>query len=166
LPPFAGFLQPLAQQPSPLTQAVIGVLPHFAVHVLASPLSVSVVQTSPSLHEVGHLSAGLVLPLSQVSPASTTPLPHDVVQSWSVFALQIVVSQHESLTVRLHTVIFVFVHSAVQVAALPVSTSVVHELLSLHEVGQLPSHFSLPSTLPSPQTMTWLVQELSLASLQ
>jgi hypothetical protein len=63
------FMQPGAQQPSPLLQVVIGALTHLAVHVAAAPVSMSVVQTLLSSHELGQLP-------SQVSPGSTTPLPH------------------------------------------------------------------------------------------
>jgi hypothetical protein len=50
-----------------------------AEHVAAAPVSVSVVQTSPSSQEVGQL-------LSQVSPLSMTPLPQVGEQSPSVLA--------------------------------------------------------------------------------
>ena len=56
-------------------------------------------------------------------------------------------------------------HCALQVAALPVSTSLVHALPSLHEVGQLPSHVSPASMVPLPQVTTG-AQSLSRSFVQ
>jgi len=136
-------VQPEAQQPSPDTQAVIGVLVQVTLHSLAVPVRTSVVHALLSLQVVGQLP-------SQVSLGSTVPLPHRGVQSTSVFALQRPRSQHWSAVAE-HVVTAVFVQVTLHCAAVPVSTSVVHALLSLQLVGQLPSQVSPGSTVPSPQ---------------
>jgi hypothetical protein len=59
-----------AQQPSPPTQVVMGRALHATLHAWALPVSWSSVQALPSSQLVGHEVAG-----SQVSPASTMPLP-------------------------------------------------------------------------------------------
>jgi hypothetical protein len=73
-------VQPGAQQPSPLLQAVIGALVHVASHEAAAPDKVSVEHALPSSHELGQLP-------SQSSPVSFTPLPHAGLQSLSLVAL-------------------------------------------------------------------------------
>src|SRR6185436_12650539 len=50
-------------------------------------MSASLVHDTPSSHEAGHLPVPFAMPVSQVSPASTTPLPHDAEQSLSVLWL-------------------------------------------------------------------------------
>ena len=77
------------QQPSAGPTAVIGVCEQVALQVPAES-SVSVVHELLSLQSaiVGHLPAPLVMPVSQVSPASTTPLPQVEEQSTSVLWLQ------------------------------------------------------------------------------
>jgi hypothetical protein len=107
----------------------------------ALPVSVSVVQALPSLQEVGQLP-------SQVSLASTTPSPQYAEQSWSLAVTQPAGQQPSPL---LHVVIAAKEQAAEQLAALPVSVSVVQALPSLQEVGQLLSHVSPVSTTPSPQ---------------
>ena len=52
------------------------------------PVSVSVVQALPSSQLVGQAPVPDKIPLSQVSPDSTTPLPQTGVQSVSLVALQ------------------------------------------------------------------------------
>ncbi len=70
-----------AQQPSPLVHVETGAWEHAAEHDAALPVSVSMVQALPSLHEVGQLP-------SQASPGSTTPLPHVAEQSLSSACVQ------------------------------------------------------------------------------
>jgi hypothetical protein len=48
------WLQAAGQQPSPLTQVVMGLKVQVAEQAATEPVSVSVVQALPSLHEVGH----------------------------------------------------------------------------------------------------------------
>ena len=71
--------QPGGQQPSPPTQAVIAEWLHTALQVAGLPVIVSIVQELPSLQFCGQLAGG-----SQVSPASTTPLPQLTEQSLSL----------------------------------------------------------------------------------
>jgi hypothetical protein len=153
------FVQPGAQQPSPLLQVVIGALLQAASQVAAVPVRASVVQALLSLHEV------LQLP-SQVSPGSITPLPHLGPQSTSVFALHCVAMQQVSTVLPLQVVIALLAHSTLHLSALPVSASVVQLLLSLQVVGQLPSQVSPGSTWPSPQRGAGGAQSLSFAFVQ
>src|SRR5262245_28000164 len=68
-------LQAGGQQPSPLRHMVTGVVVHVAVQVPAF-CSVSVVQLLPSLQLVGQAPGWpAAMPVWQVSPASTAPLP-------------------------------------------------------------------------------------------
>ena len=108
------------------------------------PISTFCVQALPSLQLVGHVDFG-----SHVSPASTTPLPHEGLQSAS-FRLVHPFGQQPSPP--LHIVIADVVHDALQFALLPVRMSVVHVLPSLQVVGHVPggSHVSFMSMLPSP----------------
>ena len=75
VPPFAGFLQPAAQQPSPDVQAVMVVWPQLRLHCAAVPVVLSVVQASLSLQLAGHLSAASGSELSQVSVPFFEPSP-------------------------------------------------------------------------------------------
>jgi hypothetical protein len=129
-------LQPDGQQPSPLVHDVIAVKVHARVHPV--PVNVSAVHELPSVHEVGQLP-------SQVSPASTTPFPQVGTQLLSLLALH-PLGQHASPPV--HIVIGAKTQARVQ--PVPVSVSAVHELPSVHEVGQLPSQVSPASTTPFP----------------
>ena len=85
-------MQPGAQQPSAVVpeQVVIGVCTQWAAQPV--PAMESTVHGLLSLQSavtlVGHLPAPLVMPVSQVSPASTTPLPQVEEQSTSVLWLQ------------------------------------------------------------------------------
>jgi hypothetical protein len=82
-------LQPLGQQESPATQAVIAGCVHWTLHMPTVPVSTSFVHEFPSFAQVvGQLP-------SHVSPGSTTPLPQIGMQFGSVFALQLA-AQHES----------------------------------------------------------------------
>src|SRR5690242_8032576 len=63
-------VQAAGQHPSPLAHAVIGAVTHWALHAAALPVRCAGLQTSTlGPHEVGQLP-------SQISPASTIPLPH------------------------------------------------------------------------------------------
>jgi hypothetical protein len=84
---------------------------------------------------------------SHVSPISTTMLPHVGMQLPSLFALQ-PAGQQPSPPV--HMVIGVKVHARVHID--PVNMSAVQEFMSLHVVGQFPSHVSPISTTMFPQT--------------
>src|SRR5262249_13677294 len=76
-------LQPEGQQPSPCAQAVcVPSSTHWAVQVADEPLRRFLMQRFQGQVD-GQLDAG-----SQVSPASTTPLPHFAVQSLPWLALQ------------------------------------------------------------------------------
>jgi len=89
--------------------------------------------------------------VSQVSPDSTTPLPHTaLVQLGSVPDPQ-PLGQQPSLGP--HEVMLVCLQLAVQLDAMPNRVSAVQLLLSLHEVGQLEggSQVSPCSTTPLPQ---------------
>jgi hypothetical protein len=76
-------LQPAGQQPSPLVQATMGAWLQAKVHCAALPVLQSVVHESTSSQLGGQLAGG-----SQVSPGSTTLLPHCERQSVSLLALQ------------------------------------------------------------------------------
>jgi hypothetical protein len=135
-------LHPAGQQLSPATQAVMAVWVQTRVQVALLPLAVtSVVQALPSLQLVGQGS--------QVSPFSTTPLPHFGVQSESLLALH-PVGQQPSPPIQ--AVMAVWVQATLQVALPPVIWSVVQALLSLQEVGQedFGSQVSPFSTTPLP----------------
>ena len=138
-------VQPLGQQPSLFVHALIGGYEHIELHMAALPVSTSRVQALPSLQLLGQVPMG-----SHVSPDSTTPFPHDGEQSLSEVALH-PAGQHPSPPT--HIVIATELHAALQLAALPVSVSVVHALPSSQLVGQLPggSHVSSGSMTPLPQ---------------
>ena len=149
-------LQPLGQHPSPPEQAEMGVWVQCTLQVLGLPVIVSVVHGLLSLQLVGQVPGG-----SQVSPASTAPLPHTGLQLLSELALQ-PLGQQPSLLVQV--VIGVWVHCTLQVPELPVMVSTVHGLLSLQLVGQVPggSHVSPGSTTPLPHTGVQLLSVLAL----
>ena len=76
---------PGGQQPSPLMAAVMGTWTQAVVHW--APVMVSTVQALPSLQVVGQapgLPAGILV--SQVSPASMTPLPQQLTCPAMVFS--------------------------------------------------------------------------------
>jgi hypothetical protein len=152
-------LQPGAQQPSLLRHCVIDWCVHVAVQLARLPAKLSMVQALPSLHAaaVGQDDAG-----SQVSPGSTTLLPQVELQSRSLLALQPGAQQPSPLR---HWVMAWYPHAAVQLAALPVRVSMVHELPSLQLRGQEPggSQVSPGSTTLLPQLA---LQSLSVRALQ
>ena len=75
-------LHPAGQQPSPETQVLIVVWLQATLQLALLPVIRSMVQALLSLQEVGQEDFG-----SQVSPVSTTPLPHVGEQSESTLAL-------------------------------------------------------------------------------
>jgi hypothetical protein len=105
------------------------------------------VQALPSLQEA---RVGQEEGRSQVSPDSTTPLPHLGVQSEGVLALHPAGQQPSPET---QVLIVVWLQATLQLALLPVIRSMVQALLSLQEVGQedFGSQVSPVSTAPLPQ---------------
>jgi len=121
--------------------------------VAAAPVSVSRVHAMLSLHEVGHAP-------SQVSDASTTPLPQVDEQSLSFAAVHPVGQQPSALVQAVRGVL---VHWNEHASVAPVNPSTVQALPSSQEVGQFSSHDSPVSTTPLPQVF---VQSASLAAEQ
>jgi hypothetical protein len=105
-------LQPAGQQPSPETQVVMAVWVQATLQVALLPVIWSVVQAMLSLQEVGQEDFG-----SQVSPFSTTPLPHFGEQSESVLALHPAGQQPSPET---QVVTGVWLQATLQLALLPV----------------------------------------------
>ncbi len=138
-------LHAAGQQPSPATQLVMLVWVHATLQVSLLPVILSMVQALPSLQEAGQEDFG-----SQVSPLSTTPLPHFGEQSESVLALHPAGQQPSAET---QLVMLVWVHATLQLALLPVMRSMVQALPSLQEVGQedFGSQVSPGSLTPLPQ---------------
>jgi hypothetical protein len=151
-------LQPGGQQLSPDAQVVC--MPsstQAAVHAAAEPISFRRVQPMGG-QAVGQLEGG-----SQVSPVSTVPLPHIVLQSLSLAALQAAGQQPSPFT---HAVCMTsFTHSAWQLPGLASRRSM--QPTGGQAVGQLASgsHVSPQalSTMPLPQTQA---QSESLATVQ
>jgi len=153
LPQFAGqsesalvalVLHPAGQQPSPEVQIVIAVWVQATLQLALLPVILSVVHALKSLQLAGQDDGG-----SQVSPFSTTPLPHFGWQSESLLALH-VGGQQPSLPTQ--TVMAVWLQATLQVSRPPVITSVVQALLSLQLAGQedFGSQVSPLSTTPLP----------------
>jgi hypothetical protein len=105
-------LHPAGQQPSPETQVVMAVWVQATLQVALLPVIWSVVQAMLSLQEVGQEDFG-----SQVSPFSTTPLPHFGEQSESVLALHPAGQQPSPET---QVVTGVWLQATLQLALLPV----------------------------------------------
>jgi hypothetical protein len=105
-------LHPVGQQPSPETQVVMAVWVQATLQVALLPVIWSVVQAMLSLQEVGQEDFG-----SQVSPFSTTPLPHLGEQSESVLALHPAGQQPSPET---QVVTGVWLQATLQLALLPV----------------------------------------------
>lgn len=139
-------LQPLGQHPSPPVHVVIAEKEQARVQLALLPIRVSRVQARPSLHEVGQLPGG-----SQVSPGSTTLLPHTASQSRSLTALQ---AEGQQPSLWLQTLMAVCVQVRVQRIDTPVMASLVHASPSLQLFGHEPggSHVSPGSTTPLLQT--------------
>lgn len=79
-------LQPGGQQPSPFAHAVIVEWLHTTLQVAGEPLRVSMVHALKSLQPIitSIMQSGMAGVTSQVSPGSTTWLPHDAEQLESV----------------------------------------------------------------------------------
>jgi len=123
---------------------------HSAVHCAIDPSRSSRVHSSPSSHVVGQVWS---LSGSHNSPALRTPSPQKVSQSASFRGLASAGQQPSPLAA---VVIGVFVQTAVQSAADPVSVSFVQSLSSSQLVGQrsvtlIGSQVSPAPTTPSPQ---------------
>jgi len=143
------------QQPSPSAHAVC--LPPWSTHAAVQvPRFTSAGNTQAiCAHDVGQL---LAIAVSQVSPLSTTPLPHTAAQSLSLLRLQAPdppPGQQPSPPV--HAVIAVCVHPTLQLASAPVRVSVVHELLSLQLMAEQTTPAGATSQL-SPASMRPLPQ--------
>ena len=135
----------------------------------AVPARVCVVHGSLSLQSarVLHLPLPDLIPGSQPSPDSSTPLPQLGLQSWSLITLA-PGGQQPSPCMGLVTGVYwqVTLHS------LPVIESAVQGFLSSHLVGQAPalpagialSHFSPWSSFPLPQQPTSVKVVMSAAS--
>jgi hypothetical protein len=138
-------LHPDAQQPSPDWHTAMGAFWQATLQVAALPVMVSVVQVFPSLQLVGHDDDG-----SQVSPASTAPLPQLAVQSPSLLALHPGAQQPSP---DWHVVTGVCWQARLQVAAPPVIASWVQTFPSSQLLGQDEggSQVSPVTTTPSPQ---------------
>ncbi len=148
-------VQPAGQQPSPDTQIVCAPSStHFAVQLAAVPVSLRFVQPIGA-QEVGQLPGG-----SQLSPASTTPLPQEATQSVSSLALQPAGQQPSPL--RQAVCRWSSTHWAVQVPGLATRRSM--QPTGAHDVGQVDSGSQTSpqalSTTPLPQ-----VQLQSLSSV-
>ncbi len=144
-------LQPVGQHPSlARTQAVIGTLAHACWQALLMTESAVQALVSAQLATVGHESAPVAMPVSQVSPGSLTPLPHEAEQSESLVPLQPGAQQPSPPT---QVVMGVFEHCCRQ--SLPLSVSVVQALLSAHDatVGQLPAPVAMPVSHSSPDSL-------------
>ena len=143
--------QPGPQHMSPSVQVSTAISTHSEVHMVGSPLRVAGEQASVEVHvsTVGQLSGG-----SQVSPGSTTPLPHCGRQSLSVVSEP---SSGQQPSSSLTSVMTSSVHSVWQ--SLPVNRWEVHPCAAGHSVGQAPSspsgipvsQVSSPAIWPSPQ---------------
>jgi hypothetical protein len=134
---------------------------HTTLQAPAVPVCVSIVQTSLSTQVLGQ---GVTDPASHVSLLSITPLPQLGEQSLSVLLLQPLGQQPSPLA---QLAMETWPQDALQVAALPVSVSAVHALLSSQPLGQGMadplSHVSPASTTPLPQLEE---QSLSMFLLQ
>jgi hypothetical protein len=138
--------EPVGQQPSPLLAEVIGVAVQTALHCAAEPISLSSVQSSPSLQDVGQSP-------SHTSPGSTALLPQLGEQSLSLTLFAFAGQQPSSL---MAATIGRCEQLALHCATLPVSMSFVHALPSSQFCGHgwdvfFGSHVSGGSTTPSPQ---------------
>jgi hypothetical protein len=137
--------QPGGQQPSPGEHAVMAVLLHATLQLAALPVIWSWVQALPSSQLAGHVVAG-----SQVSPASTMPLPQLAEQSESVAAAHVAGQQPSPPT---QVVMALLLHTTLHASPLPVSWSSVQALPSSQLVGQevAGSQVSPASTTALPQ---------------
>jgi hypothetical protein len=151
-------VQPDGQQPSPDAQVVCGPSStHLAVQLAAVPVSLRFV------HPIGAQVVGQLPGGSQLSPASTTPLPQEATQSLSLVALQPGGQQPSPL---MHAVCRrSSTHWAVQVPGLATRRSM--QPTGAHDVGQVDSGSQTSpqalSTTPLPQVQ---LQSESCAAVQ
>src|SRR5262245_48742789 len=125
-------LAPGGQQPSPDMACVIALRVQLMLQVDGLPVVRSAVQLSLSLQSAGQ---GVLVPFSQVSPVSSTRLPHDAEQSRSLLELQPDGQQRSLLR---HCVIGTRSQRRLQVLALPLPRADRHGLLevqALHDSG-------------------------------
>ncbi len=108
-------LHPAGQQPSALVHGG-GVLVQRTLQLVEVPVRASTVQEFPSSQLLGQFP-------SHVSPLSRMPLPHCAAQSLSVLRLH-PEGQHPSP--ELHWLMVLWVHSTLQLEALPERLSRVH----------------------------------------
>ncbi len=151
-------LQLRGQQSSPFPQEMMFWCVQAVVQLALLPVRPSTVQATPSLQ----LIAAHALGGSQVSPRSTTPFPQVAEQLLSLLASQPPGQQPSPLA---QVEMVCRAHATLQLRALPVIMSIVHEFPSLHVVGQVlcGSHVSPGSSAPLPQLAE---QSLSLLALQ
>jgi hypothetical protein len=139
-------LAPEGQQPSASAGAVMAATTHSTLQLTLLPMRRTVAQTLEGEQTTGQLP-------SQVSPGSTTPLPQEAEQSLSVALVQLPGQQPSPLTQR---VMSLMTQAESQVAALPLTLSVVQAELSAQEasLGQLSlgSQSSPGSRMVLPQT--------------
>jgi hypothetical protein len=143
-------LAPFGQQLSPFIGEVTGELVHRTLHCIALPVSRSDVQGSPSSHSVLQRMFMSALVGSHVSGASTRPSPQLIEQSLSLPKSQ-PIGQHRSPDAQI-AICFVL-HTASHFDASPwmtLSTQGSRCAGQSSAVGQLPSHFSAPSTMSLP----------------
>lgn len=133
-------VQPAGQQPSSDTQLVRGVKAQAALHACALPVRISLVQAMPSSHVAGHAP-------SQISWASTTPLPQDAEQSSSVVLLHPAGQQPSPAAQPVRAAC---VQAALHDSLAPVIESTVQAMPSSQDVGQSPSQVSPASRTPLP----------------
>jgi hypothetical protein len=148
-------LQAAGQHMSPFMHVVLTLaFTQRAVHIAAVPCSIRNWQPIAG-QVVGQFAPSHV----SLHAASVTPLPHWQLQSLSLTLVQPEAQQPSPFV---HVVMTVsFTHSALHAAAVPCSLRR-WQPIDGQLVGQLPSHFSLPSTTPLPQLAA---QSLSLLLL-
>jgi hypothetical protein len=130
------------QHPSPLLATTMATLMHAALQSALEPTSIPFMHPLfPSGHDVGQSP-------SQISPGSTTRLPHCGRQSLSFFAFAPAGQQPSP---PFGDVMGAFVQTALHCAALPVSFPLMHASSWSHVLGQLPSQTSGGSTTSFPQ---------------
>src|SRR5262245_14187720 len=112
-------------------------LPNFSRQAICSGCSVSL-----------HCALQPVVP-SQSSPGSRILLPHTDLQSLSVFAVAPLGQQPSP---ALASVMRTFVHSALQLSALPMSLSTVQGSLSSHSASLVLHGLSVPGSQVSPSS--------------
>jgi hypothetical protein len=133
---FSG-VQPVGQQPSRAWHAVMRAWAQVRVQVSTDPIATSTVHASWSSHVAGH-APGFpeVIRRSQVSLALMTPSPQMTWQSESVAAVH---PGGQQLSAEAQPVMGSVTHSALQVSALPRSSTTAQEPAGGHCVGHEPA---------------------------